>query len=199
MTEMSSRERIKTLLSPLYRDVRSLYAYFEAIAAAAPDLPLLPYLYGGPTDSVALMRELMRIPSVVGTKCTGPDMYEFKHIVELRSSGWTIFSGMDEQYLFAMSGASGHIGSVLNIMLGVYRKCYESGDLDQSLALQFQANRVTAALHSVGLAGALREAIRMLGFDCGRPRLPALPLSERKRETLHAQLEAVDFSTLAEM
>jgi len=194
---------VSSVLPPLYHDIRSLHAYFEAIASAVPELPLLPYLYGGPTDAVKLMRDLMQIPSVAGTKYTGPNMYEFKHIVELRNSGWTVFSGMDEQCLFAaMSGASGHIGSTLNIMLGVYRKIrqsYETGDLDQSLALQFQANKVTAVLHFVGFAGALREAIRMLGFDCGRPRLPSLPLSAAQREELHRQLEAVDFSTLAEM
>lgn len=194
---------ISSILPPLYHDIRSLYAYFEATAAAAPDLPLLPYLYGGSTDAVQLMRELMQIPNVAGTKYTGPDMYEFKHIVELRSSDWTVFSGMDEQCLFAaMSGASGNIGSTLNIMLGVYRnirRCYETGDLDQALALQVQANRVTAVLYSVGFTGALRETVGMLGFDCGRPRLPGLPLSEEKRKTLYAQLEAVDFSALAEM
>lgn len=194
---------VSSIIPPLYHDTGSLYAYFEALAAAVPDLPLLPYLYGGPTDTVALMRELMQIPSVAGTKYTGPDMYEFKRIAELRSSDWTIFSGMDEQCLFAaMSGASGHIGSTLNIMLGVYRKirqCYETGDLDQGLALQSRANRVTAALCSVGFPGALREAIRMLGFDCGQPRLPSLPLSEEQREPLHARLEAANFSTLAKM
>jgi len=194
---------VSSILPPLYRDIGSVYAYFEAMAAAVPDLPVLSYLYGGPADAVALMRELMQIPNVAGTKYTGPDMYEFKHIVELRSSGWTVFYGMDEQCLFAaMSGASGHIGSTLNIMLGVYRKiyqCYDVGDLAQGLELQSQANKVTAVLHSVGLIGALREALRMLGFDCGCPRLPGLPLTEEQREVLHARLEDVGFSRLAAM
>lgn len=194
---------VSSVLPPLYPDTCSLYAYFEAIAAAAPDLPLLPYLYGGPIDAVALMRDLMQIPSVAGTKYTGPNMYEFKRIVELYGSAWTVFSGMDEQCVFAaMLGASGNIGSTLNIMLGVYRKihqCCETGDLAQGLALQIQANGITAVLYSVGFEGGLREAIRMLGFDCGQPRLPNLPLPEKKRKTLRAQLEAVGFSMLAEM
>lgn len=194
---------ISSILPPLYRDTRSLHAYFEALAAAVPDLPLLPYLYGGPSDAVQLMGELMQIPSVAGTKYTGPNMYELNRLVELRMDGWTVFSGMDEQCLFAtMSGAGGTIGSTLNIMLGTYQKirqCYETGNLAQGLDLQFRANRVTTVLHATGFDGALRECLRMLGFDCGQPRLPRMPQSKEQRDALRAQLEAEDFATLAAM
>lgn len=32
-----------------------------------------------------------------------------------------------------------------------------------------------------GFVGAFREGMRLLGFDCGQPRLPNLPLPEEKR------------------
>ena len=198
--QRSGAAAISSILPPLYRDRRSLYAYYEALGAAAPDLPLLPYLYGGPADAVELMSELMHIPSVGGTKYTGPNMYEFKRIVELRHSDWHVFSGMDEQCLFAaMSGACGHIGSTLNIMLGLYRDIrqhYEMGDVAQSLALQDKGNRIITVLYSYGFAGALREAIRLLGIDCGHPRLPAQPLPENRREALHDSLKAAGFFEL---
>lgn len=194
---------ISSILPPLYHDARSLHAYFETLATSVPDLPLLPYLYGGPSDAVKLMGDLMQIPSVAGTKYTGSNMYELNRIGELRVNGWTVFSGMDEQCLFAaMSGASGSIGSTLNIMLGAYQKirqCNETGDLAQGLDLQFRANRVTTALHATGFDGALRECLRLLGFDCGQPRLPRSPQSEKQREALMAQLKTADFATLAAM
>ena len=199
----SGADGVSSILPPSYRDSRSLYAYFEAISAAAPDLPLLPYIFGGPTDAVELMRQLMRIPNVAGTKYTGPNMYEFSHIVELRNRDWTVFSGMDEQCLFAaMFGSSGNIGSSLNVMPGVYRRiheCCKTGDFAEGLALQLHANGIIAILLSFGLAAALKEAMRMLGFDCGQPRLPHLPLPEEKKEALHARLEAEGFFALAEM
>lgn len=194
---------VSSILPPLYSNPQSLYNYFATIAAAVPDLPLLTYIFGGPMDAVALIRELMKIPNVVGAKYTGPNMYEFRHIVELRGDDWTIFSGMDEQCLFAaMFGSSGNIGSTLNFMPGVYREihaCCKSGDLNRGRELQICANKVTRVMISFGFPGALKEVMGKLGFDCGRPRLPNLPLPEEKRDSLHAQLATVDFSTLAEM
>ena len=168
-----------------------------------PDLPFLPYLFGGPSDAVQLLRELTKIPNLAGTKYTGPNMYELNRIVELGNGQWSVFSGMDEQCLFAaMSGATGNIGSTLNVMIGVYqnmRDCIEQGNLTDALELQLRVNRVTSALHAAGFVGALREALLLLGFDCGKPRLPGLPLSPEQRGSLHQDLETAGFSALAAM
>lgn len=37
-----------------------------------------------------------------------------------------------------------------------------------------------------GFPGAFRKTRSWLGFDCGRPRLPNLPLPPERREALHA-------------
>lgn len=192
---------ISSILPPLYRDTRSLIGYFEALAGAAPDLPLFPYLFGGPDDAVSLMRDLMRIPSIAGTKYTGPDMYELRQVVELRDDGWTVFSGMDQQCVFAaMLGARGNIGSTLNIMPGIYRRihdCCLSQRFAEALELQLRANSLTARLQTQSMPGALREALRLLGFDCGLPRLPDPSLSEEQRRNLHEQLEDSELFALA--
>jgi len=194
---------VSSILPPLYRSTQSLYAYYEALGAAAPNLPLLTYIFGGPVDAVNLMSELMRIPNVAGVKYTGPNMYEFRHIVELRREDWSVFSGMDEQCLFAaMFGASGNIGSTLNFMPGVYREihqCVKNGDLARGRELQLRANEVTRTVISFGYPGALKKVMEMLGFDCGKPRLPNLPFPEEKLSHLRTELEAVGFSALAGM
>ena len=194
---------ISSVIPPMFQDGESLYTYFARVGAGAPDLPLLTYIFGGPMDAVALMRRLMEITTVAGAKYTGPNMYEFREIVELRPDNWSIFSGMDEQCVYAaMQGACGNIGSTLNYIPGIYREIhnsYKKGDLAQGQVLQVRANQVTRVLFSFGFFGALKEVMRMLGFDCGKPRLPHLPFAEEKRDALRAELEAIDFFTVAEM
>jgi N-acetylneuraminate lyase len=199
---------ISAVLPTLGEGLLSTYAHYQAIAAAAPALPCFPYLFGGQTDAVSLMAELRRrIPNAAGAKYTGPSMFELKRLVDLGQAedgaGWTIFSGMDEQCIYAaMSGAPANIGSTLNPMPGAYREIrrrFESGDLVGANELQLRANRVTALLIGAGFHGALREAMRIVGFDCGEPRLPLLPLTGEKRELLRSQLAAVNFAEIAAM
>ena len=194
---------ISSVIPPMFQNSESLYTYFARVGAAAPNIPLLTYIFGGPTDAVALMRQFMDIPTVAGAKYTGPNMYEFREIVELRGDNWSIFSGMDEQCIYAaMQGACGNIGSTLNYIPGIYREIHDSykkGNIAQGQHLQVRANQVTGVLFSFGFFGALKEVMRMLGFDCGQPRLPHVPFAEGKRDDLRAQLEAIDFFTVAAM
>jgi len=194
---------ISSVIPPMFQNSESLYTYFARVGAAAPDIPLLTYIFGGPTDAIALMRQLMDIPAVAGAKYTGPNMYEFREIVELRGDNWSIFSGMDEQCIYAaMQGACGNIGSTLNYIPGIYREMhnsYKQGNIARGHHLQVRANQVTRVLFSFGFFGALKEVMRMLGFDCGKPRLPQLPFAAEKREELKAELEAIDFFTVAGM
>ncbi len=192
---------ISSILPPVVYDARGIVPFFARVAAAAPELPFMPYLYGYAKDAVALMHELEHIPNLAGTKYTAPNMYEMNTIVGFRSEGWTVFSGMDEQAVLGlMYGAAGMIGSTLNFMPGAYREileAYRSGDSSCALAMQQRANKVTSLLISMGFAGSFREAMRLLGFDCGAPRLPNLPLPADKRATLHAALAEVDFAAIA--
>jgi N-acetylneuraminate lyase len=192
---------ISTILPPVTFDPRSVVAHFEAIAAAVPELPFLPYVFGGARDAVSLMRDLLHIPNLAGTKYYGPNMYELSHLIALRNHDWTVMAGMDEQCLFAaMFGAHGSIGSTANVMPGVYQQiyqCYQTGDLMRGLELQKRANQVIDILISFGFTGAFKETLRYLGFDCGKPRLPNLALPEAQCKELQDKLEAVGFAELA--
>ena len=194
---------ISSVIPPMFQSSESLYSYFARVGAAASDIPLLTYIFGGPIDAVALMQQLMTIPTVAGAKYTGPNMYEFREIVELRRDNWSIFSGMDEQCIYAaMQGACGNIGSTLNYIPGIYHEIhnsYRTGDIATGQRLQVRANQVTRLLFSFGFSGALKEVMQILGFDCGKPRLPQLPFAKEKRDELQSELEAIDFFTVAAM
>ena len=40
-------EGISSVIPPMFQNSESLYAYFERVGAAAPDIPLLTYIFGG--------------------------------------------------------------------------------------------------------------------------------------------------------
>ena len=195
---------VSSILPMVNTGVTGIYAHYQQIAEAVPDLPFFPYLFGGQTDAPALMRELkQRIPNLRGAKYTGPNMYELGSVFDESADGWTIFSGMDEQCLFAMmTGAPGNIGSTLNFMPGLYRDMrtrYQDGDLAGAMALQRRANQVTSVLIQYGFSGALCEMMHLLGFDCGEPRLPHLPLADNRKANLLADLVRVDFRQLVDL
>jgi len=194
---------ISSIIPPRYSAIEGISTYFAKVAGAVPDLPFLPYLFHSSINAATLMRSLEHIPNLAGTKYTGPNMYEFRQIVTQREAGWSVFSGMDEQCVFAaMFGSCGNIGSTLNVIPGIYRQIHQAcqtGDLGQARDLQLRANRVTEVLIGSGFMGALKETLTRLGFPCGQPRLPTPPFPEGQRKALQAQLEAVEFSAVAEM
>ena len=200
---------VASILPPFGRGIAATYAHYEAIAASAPDVPFYPYLFGGQVDALTLLQELIaRIPNLGGAKYTGSDMFELQALVDLAGArcsgtGWTIFSGMDEQCLFAaLFGSPANIGSTLNLMPGAYkalRASYEAGDVLRARDLQVRVNRVTRVLHRFGFFGALYEGLRCLGLDCGEPRMPNLSMPVESRAVFRAALDAVDFLELAAM
>ncbi len=190
---------ISSIIPPMYFG-DSLYPYFEAIANAVPDLPVMPYLFGAGED---LLHELKQIPNITGTKYTGSDMDELKRIIDISDGEWTVFSGMDEHCVFClMMGVSGNVGSTVNVLAGVYRKIHEccaAGKYEEGLVLQLKVNEVINIFKKYEFRGALKEALRLLGLDCGPPTLPGIPLAGDKIKEFHADLEAVDFQSLAAM
>lgn len=194
---------ISSILPPVIYDQRGIVAYYENIAAAAPDIPFFPYIFGGTRDAVALMRDILHIPNLGGTKYTGPNMYEMRQILALREKEWTVFAGMDEQILFAlMFGATANIGSTVNLFPGVFvelHRLYHAGEWTRALDLQKQINVVIETLYGFGFSGAWKTTFQFLGFDCGKPRVPNLPFPENRRDELRAALQSIGFFDLAAM
>lgn len=192
---------ISAIVPPVVYDQRGVAPYLERIAQAVPQLPFLPYLFGGTRDCLSLMQDLAHVPNFAGTKYFGANMYELWQLVSFRAEGWTVFSGMDEQALPGlMYGARGLIGSSLNFMPGAFRVIYEnfqSGDLTRGKAMQTRINQTIRAMYRLGYVGSMRAILRDLGFECGAPRLPNLPLAEGNRQILFESLTEINFAELA--
>ncbi|HUN09362.1 MAG TPA: dihydrodipicolinate synthase family protein [Aggregatilineales bacterium] len=190
-----------SIMPPMYNSAASVIAYYQALAASVPELPFFSYILNPHIDPVTVMRALQQsVPNLIGAKYTGPNMYEMRQIMDLNDGKWVVFAGMDEQCVYgAMMGVDGAIGSTLNFMPGAYRAIQQAvarGDMSAAQSMQLRANRVTAAMIEVGFNGALREVLRLIGIECGDPRLPGLPLSADAKAALRRNLEATDFTEL---
>lgn len=195
---------ISSIIPPGYNNLDDMLTYFETVAAAAPELPFLPYLINVQIDAVAFVRRLLHIPNLAGTKYTGPNMFELRGLVEVGADRphWSVFSGMDEQSIFAaLFGSCGHIGSTLNLMPGVYqriRRCYLDGDVLQARDWQLKANDATQAMIDVGFSAALKAlAGDLLGQDCGFSRVRGSGLTSDERNQLKDKLARTHFAELA--
>ena len=194
---------ISSILPPFYETTEVIFKYFEALAGATPDLPFLPYLLNPKVDTITLLRRTMEIPNLAGSKYTGSNMFEFRQLIELGNSKWTMFSGMDEQCVYAaMAGASGNIGSTVNFMPGAYIAIHQyiaEGKYAEAHNLQQKANAVTAIMIECGFMGALKAVMKHLGFDCGQPYLPHLPMNADEEKMLFQKLEQTNFVELTKM
>ncbi len=194
---------VSSITPPLYPDERSLAAYYRVLAGSVPDTPFFPYFFGGGWDFVSLVKRLADLPNLAGAKYTGPNLFELSGLLQLRQENWFVFSGMDEECAYAaMAGTRGNIGSTLNHYPGVYKAihaCIRVGDLAQAVALQQSADRATRAMFKAGFLPALWEALRVIGFECGEPRLPARGLSPEEAAVLRADLAEAEYGDLVKM
>ncbi|MEL7233486.1 MAG: dihydrodipicolinate synthase family protein [Chloroflexota bacterium] len=195
---------LSSVIPPMYRGIDAVAAYYRHLASATPDIPFLAYILNPELDARLLMTRIQHIPNLGGTKYTGSNMFEFRQIFELGGGEWTMFSGMDEQCVYAaMMGATGAVGSTLNIMPGVYKQIHahvSTGQHDAAQNLQLRANRVTELMIDTGFQGALKEILsKLLEHSVGEPHLPGLPLNNQQRESLHGALAETDFHELAAM
>lgn len=194
---------VASIIPPQYGSLDSIVAYYRAIGAAAPDLPLLAYVLNPTIPVLPFMQALQEIPTLAGAKYTGPNMFEFRQVLEMGTGNWSVFSGMDEQCLFAsMLGSCGNIGSTLNYHPGGYARIHDlvkAGEHEQALDLQLRLNRVTEIAMGYGYMGALYAMMERLGFACGDPRLPNKTLSAQAKAELNQQLDGAGFDELAAM
>lgn len=192
-------------IAPSYfkpQSLESLIACCERIAAAAPDLPFYYYdipAFTGVHLSTAdfLSAASARIPTLVGTKFTNPDLAAYLRCVELDGGRWDMPWGIDEWLLGALAvGARGAVGSSFNFAAPIYHRliaAFERGDRQAAKKEQFRSVQLITLLARYGYMGAAKATMQMLGVDVGSARLPNTSLSKETKTRLRAELEALGF------
>ena len=189
-------------IPPFYYNVgpEGVKQYYIQVAAAS-GLPFYIYNIPGTTGvnvAVDVVRELIAaVPNLRGMKYTAYDLYGMRKIVELDEGRFNVLSGADEVMLAAQAmGADGAIGTTENFLPRVFVDAYtafRAGDVKTAEALQAKINWTVNAFLSFPSLAAVKEIMRLLGFDLGNPRPPLLSLTDDQRGRLREMLEEIGF------
>lgn len=190
---------------PSYFKIDRLDVLVESVADIASSAPAVPFFYyhipvltGANFDMVDfLRRSASQSENLVGVKFSTPELHHFQRCLELEDGKFDVLWGVDEMLLGALAtGARGAIGSSYNVAAPVYLRvidAFQRGDLREARRWQARAVQLITILASYPYHGALREVLRLQGFDCGPCRLPLRALTGTETADLKTSLDAIGF------
>ncbi|HLJ02578.1 MAG TPA: 4-hydroxy-tetrahydrodipicolinate synthase [Solirubrobacteraceae bacterium] len=162
---------------------RGVIRHFEEIAKST-DLPIVLYNIPQRTGSDMpndLLAELARIENIVAVKQANPDNLA-------KIDGLRIYAGNDD--LFAKVLDMGEAGGIL-VASHLFGEEFQRmvSEPEHRLELDAALHDVYRDLAVAPLACSVKAALRMLGLEVGRPRLPYVDLDERELSVIESMLE----------
>ena len=188
---------------PSYFKVNSIDGLVESmseVAAGAPDLPFyyyhIPVLTGSTLDMVEFLRVAAeRIPNLAGLKYTESRLDEFQRCIQFDAERYDVVWGVDEMLLGALAtGAKAAIGSTYNIFAPLYLAMMEAfgrHDLEEAQRLQSLSIEIIKTIGQFPFHPAMKQVLKILGFECGQCRLPQEKLSDDQLISLNRQLQTL--------
>lgn len=181
-------------VTPYYNKTSQLglIRHFNAVADAT-DLPIILYNVPSRTGvniTPATYRELAKHPNIVATKEASGNISQIAQIVQTCGDDLDLYSGNDDQVVPLLSlGAKGVISVLSNIMPrqthDICRLFFE-GKVAESRALQLKLLPLINALFSDVNPIPVKEALNLMGWECGECRLPLISMQQQPKEHLRA-------------
>ena len=175
-----------------------LEAHFRAVAAAAPELPLMLYNIPGRTGcSLApeTTARLLDCSNVVSYKAASGTTEEVSALRLLCGDRLAIYSGDDGLTLPMLAvGAVGVVSVASHVagpQISAMISAFLAGDLERALALHEQLLPLNRALFSTTNPIPVKAALELCGWPVGAPRLPLLSASEAVKQRLSETLAAL--------
>ena len=179
------------VVSPYYNKATEdgLYRHYRHIAQAV-SIPVI--LYNVPSRTgldipVSVYKKLAEIPNIVGVKEASSDIRKIAKIRQQCPRDFSIWCGNDDLAVPALSlGAAGLISVVSNVEPELTRamvKAALDGDFDTASDLQCRLLPLMQTLFREVNPVPVKEALKLIGLDCGSCRLP---LGEARSETREA-------------
>ena len=135
---------------------------------------------------------LSQNPNIVGLKEAGANLSQLTKLLANKPKDFAIYSGEDENIFTTLSlGGQGVISVVSNILpLQTSKICklFFEGQLQTAREVQFELLPIIEMLFCEVNPIPVKEAINLLGFDAGKPRLPLTKISRENLKKLKARL-----------
>lgn len=184
------------LVTPYYNKTtqKGLVSHYSKIAESV-DIPII--LYNVPSRTGVNIEpktclELSKIPNIVAIKEASGNISQVAKIANLCKDDLYIYSGNDDQILPILS--LGGLG-VISVLSNIYPRFvhnmvmdYLTGNWQKATASQIYAIPLINALFSEVNPIPVKYALNRIGFNCGKPRLPLIELSDENKEVLNQLL-----------
>lgn len=172
-----------------------LIRHFNAVADAT-DLPIILYNVPSRTGvniTPSTYRELAKHPNIVAAKEASGNISQIAQIAQACGDELDLYSGNDDQIVPLLSlGAKGVISVLSNIMPrethDICRLFFE-GKIAESRALQLKLLPLINALFSDVNPIPVKEAMNMMGWECGECRLPLVSMQPQAKEHLRVLMQ----------
>jgi 4-hydroxy-tetrahydrodipicolinate synthase len=175
-----------------------LEAHFRAVAAAAPELPLMLYNIPGRTGC-SLQPEttarLLDLPNVISYKAASGTPEEVSQLRALCGDRLALYSGDDSLTLPMLAVGAVGVVSVASHLVGAeiqsMIRAYLAGDVASALALHERLLPLFKALFCTTSPIPVKAALELEGWPVGAPRLPLLSADSAVRQRLSSILAAL--------
>jgi 4-hydroxy-tetrahydrodipicolinate synthase len=163
----------------LHPSDKGIFQHYYTIARTLPELPIILYNIPQVVDAYLprrVVEDLADMPNIVGLKDSSGNLTYTMEILEFAGDRLNVLMGHDEVVLNALAGgASGMILASAQVYPEVWQAIYGAvlaGDLQTARALQRQVQKLSRIFCRYGGGVAVKQALRMLGVNAGRPRSP---------------------------
>lgn len=190
-----------SVLTPMFvsQTQAEVYAYYREVAEGTA-LPVVVYNNKPKTNVTvepATIAKLAAIPNVVAVKDSTGDMTNTEEYLRLTRGmeNFSVLMGRDTLIYAALCyGAAGAIASCANVAPRIAADIYErfaAGDHKGALEAQFKLAELRVNTNLGTFPVVLKEALAMIGHDCGPCMPPIAPLDDVQREKLRGVLRNI--------
>ena len=135
---------------------------------------------------------LSQNPNIVGLKEAGANLSQLTKLLANKPKDFAIYSGEDENIFTTLAlGGQGVISVVSNILplqtSNICKQFFE-GQMQKAREVQFELLPIIEMLFCEVNPIPVKEAMNLLGFDAGKPRLPLTKISRENLKKLKARL-----------
>lgn len=180
------------VVTPYYNKTtqNGLIEHYKIIAENT-DLPIIVYNVPSRTGidiQPDTYMELSKIKNIVATKEASGNVSKVLKIRKLCRDNLNIYSGNDDQTVPILSlGGIGVISVLSNIMPKYTSEMiqkYFNGEVEEASNMQIGASNLIECLFKEINPIPVKESLNIIGFNCGKPRLPLIECSKELKQNL---------------